>query len=73
MIGALLQLVVVLLVAAVLYWALTKLWPLTGGFGATIIGQVIYVVLMVVLALCVIFYGIVPVIESVPHALSFRR
>jgi hypothetical protein len=68
MITAILWLVCVLLVAAVFYWALTKLWPLTGAFGATTLGQVIYVLLIVVLALCVIFYGIIPVIESIPGA-----
>ena len=79
MISALLWLACVLLVAAVFYWALTKLWPLTGAFGATTIGQVIYVILIVVLALCVIFYGVIPVIEAIPtafggpHSLGYQR
>ena len=70
MIYAILQLVIVLLVAGVLFWALKKLWPLTRSFGASTLGQVIYVLLCVVLALCIIFYGIVPVVEAIPGALT---
>jgi hypothetical protein len=75
MITALLWLACVLLIAAVFYWALTKLWPLAGPFGASKFGQVIYVIIIVVLALCVVFYGVIPVIESIPNAFgggSFR-
>lgn len=76
MIQALLWLACVCLIAAVFYWALTQLWPLTGSFGSSPFGRVIYVILVVVLALCVIFYGVIPVIEAIPGAFggvhSFR-
>ena len=68
MIPALINLIVILIVAAVLYWALGKLWPLTGEFGASRIGQVIYVILIMVGVLYVVFYGVVPVVESLPGA-----
>jgi hypothetical protein len=73
MIQALLWLVCVLLVAAVFYWALTKLWPLTGTFAATTLGQVIYIILIVVLALCVVYYGIIPVVEAIPGGFGGAR
>lgn len=75
MVPALINLVVVLIVAAVLYWALEKLWPLTGAFGASKIGQVVYVILIVAGVLAIVFYGVLPVVESIPGAMgggSFR-
>jgi hypothetical protein len=68
MIQAVLWLACVCLIAGVFYWALTMLWPLTKGFGTSTLGQVIYVCLIVALALCVIFYGVIPVIEAIPGA-----
>jgi len=73
MVPALVNLVVVLIVAAVLYWALNKLWPLTGEFGASSIGQVIYVILIVAGVLAIVFYGVLPVVESLPGALGGGR
>lgn len=70
--GALINLVVVLVIAAVLYWGLNKLWPLTREFGASPIGQVIYVILIVVGVLYVVFNGVVPVIQSVPGSMHSR-
>ncbi len=70
MVPALINLVVVLIVAAVLYWALGKLWPLTGAFGSSPIGQVIYVILIVAGVLAIVFYGVLPVVESIPGALG---
>jgi hypothetical protein len=74
MIPALINLIIVLIVAAVLYWALGKLWPLTGAFGSSAIGQVIYVILIVIGVLYVVFYGVIPVVRSLPGAgnYSFR-
>ena len=68
MITALLWLVCVLLIAGVIWWAFNQLWPLTGAFAATALGRVVYVILCVVLALCVIYYGVIPVVESIPGA-----
>lgn len=72
MVPALINLVVVLIVIWVLYWALNRLWPLTGEFGASAVGQVIYVILIVVGVLALVFYGVLPVVESIPGALGGR-
>ena len=72
MITALLWLVCILLIVAVFYWALTKLWPLTGSFGSSTVGQVIYIILIVVLALCVVYYGVIPVVEAIPGGMGGR-
>ena len=73
MIPALLWLVCVCLIAAILYWALQQLWPLTGSFGSSTLGRVIYICLVVVLALCVVVYGVIPVVESIPGTFGHFR
>jgi hypothetical protein len=73
MIPALINLVVVLVVAAVLYWALGKLWPLTGAFGTSTIGQIVYVLLIVIGVLAIVFWGVIPVIQSLAGVASGSR
>jgi len=74
MISALVNLIVVLIVAGVLYWALNRLWPLGQNIGTqSAIGQVIYVILIVIGVLAIVFIGVVPVVQSIPATLgSFR-
>ena len=74
MISALVNLIVVLIVAGVLYWALNRLWPLGAPVGTqSAIGQVIYVILIVIGVLAIVFIGAVPVIQSIPATLSSFR
>jgi hypothetical protein len=70
MVPALINLVIVLIVLGVLYWALNKLWPLGGEATASWIGQVVYVILIVVGVLALVFYGVLPVVEAIPGALG---
>jgi hypothetical protein len=68
MIGAIIQLVIVLVIAGALYWALTKLWPLGAPATGTRIGQAVFILLVILLVFAVIFYGVIPLLEAVPGA-----
>lgn len=62
---AIVALIIILLFVAILYWALNRLWPLTGAFGSSPIGTIVYVLLVVLMAIMVLFYGIAPVLHSI--------
>lgn len=68
---ALVNLIVILIIAAVMYWALGKLWPLTGGFGASPMGQIIYVLLIVIGVLAIVFWGVI--VQSLAGVASGSR
>ncbi|HEY2210916.1 MAG TPA: hypothetical protein VGJ01_14710 [Pseudolabrys sp.] len=69
MIPALVNLLIVLIGVGVIYWAFTQLWPLV-PFASSKIGQIVYVIVMVIFVLAVVFYGVVPVVQSLPGAMG---
>jgi hypothetical protein len=73
MIGALMQLIIVLVIAGALYWALTKLWPLGAPATSTRIGQAVYILLIILLVFAVIFYGVIPLLEAIPGGFAGGR
>lgn len=66
MISARITLIIVLLIAGILWWAITALLPLVPLPAP--IAQVIHVLLVVVMALIVIFYGLLPLLHIIPRA-----
>jgi hypothetical protein len=68
MVAAIIQLIIVLVIAGALYWALGKLWPLGAPATATRIGQAVFVLLVILLVFAVIFYGVIPLLQAIPGA-----
>ena len=68
MIAVLIQLIIVLLVCGVIWWAIEQLLPLVPL--PSPIAQIIRVLLVVLLVLIVVFYAIVPLLHTLPHALG---
>lgn len=64
MIAILIQAIVILLIIGVIWWAVENLLPLIPLPG--IIAQVVRVLLIVVLALALIFYVLVPLLHQIP-------
>ena len=67
MIAALIQLIIVLLIVGVIWWALNALIPLIPLPAP--FAQIIHVLLIVILALVVIYYALLPLLHLVPHTL----
>lgn len=64
MIGSLIHLLIILLILGVVCWAvleLAKLVPLPAPFAA-----IIRILVIVIVALVVIYYGIIPLLSAVP-------
>ena len=64
--AVLIQLIVVLIIVGVVWWAIEQLLPLVPLPGP--IAQIIRVLLVVVLVLVVVFYAIIPLLHLIPHA-----
>jgi hypothetical protein len=70
MLPAIFQLIAILIIAAVCYWALNKLWPFTKEFGSSFIGQLIYVLLIIAGVVAIVFYGVLPLLYAFGGALG---
>ena len=72
-VGALLNLIIVLIVAGVLYWGLTMLWPLGAPATETRIGKAVYVLIIVLLVFAVVYYGVIPLVDAIPSGFGASR
>lgn len=70
MIGTLINLIIVLIVVGVIWWAVEQLLPLVPLPAP--FAQVVRVLLIVVLVLVVVFYVVVPLIGMIPGAGHLR-
>lgn len=66
MIAILIQLVIVLLIIGVIWWAINALMPFVPL--PSPIPEIIRVLLIVILALVVIYYALIPLMHAIPHA-----
>lgn len=65
MVGILIHLVVVLLIVGVIWWAIEQLLPLVPL--PSPVGQVVRVLLIVILALVIIEYALLPLLGTAGH------
>ncbi len=69
MIGVLINLVIVLILIGIIWWAITALLPLVPLPGP--IAQIINVLLVVIFALVVVFYVLVPLLHALGQHTAF--
>ena len=72
MVGAIVQLIIVLVIAFFLYWAiLQKLWPLVPAtFTGSFAGQVVFVLILILIVAFVIWWGVLPFLSAIPGSIS---